>query len=81
MIYELAGLRTNKDTTVVFVCPQCLIVPNLAFGSQNADQLVRVLMCPKCGRVLAEWTTVQERDNELSAFAKKVQIGSGCASR
>lgn len=74
MIYELAGLKTNKDKTIVFVCPKCRIVPDQAFGAQNADQLVRVLMCSKCGRVLAEWATIEERDKELSAFAHKVQI-------
>lgn len=81
MIYELTGMRTDRDTTVIFVCPRCLIVPDQAFGSQNTDQLVRVLICPKCGHVLAEWATIEERDKELSDFSKKVQITSGCASR
>jgi hypothetical protein len=32
------------------------------YGIQNKDELVYVLMCEKCGKVLGEWPTVEEPD-------------------
>lgn len=72
MIYELAGVQ-HDDKTVVFICPQCLVVPNQALGAQNREQLVYAWICPVCNRTLAEWVELEERENELRAFAAKVQ--------
>jgi len=73
MIDGLAGFPTDKGT-VVFVCGKCRMPPMQAFGAQNKDQLVHLLICPKCQRTLGEWSTIQERENELRDFAKKVEI-------
>jgi hypothetical protein len=43
-------------------------------GAQNKDQLAYVLMCAKCGRVVGEWTSVEEREKELREFAGKVKL-------
>jgi len=73
MIDGLKGLPTAKNT-VVFVCAKCGIPPENAFGSQNKDQLVYLLICPKCQKTLGEWLTVQNREEEFRAFARKVEI-------
>jgi hypothetical protein len=74
MIHELAGIK-KSDTIVVFVCPTCKTPPQEAFGAQNKDQLVYLWICEKCGgRVLAEWLTIEDKDNDLRVFAKHVKI-------
>jgi hypothetical protein len=73
MIDGLAGVKNDKGT-VVFVCSKCRTFPDQAYGAQNKDQLAYILMCPKCGRIFGEWTTIEERDNELREFAKRVRL-------
>ena len=72
MIDGLTGFPTEKGT-VVFVCGKCGIPPENAFGAQNKDQLVYLLICPRCQKTLGEWLTVQDRENELRDFAKKLK--------
>jgi transcription initiation factor IIE alpha subunit len=78
MIYKVGGIQRN-DKTVVFVCPECLVVPDQAYGAQNKEQLVHIWICPKCNQVLAEWETTEQRDAELTDLAKKVEIQAGGA--
>lgn len=73
MIDGLMGLPTSKGT-VIFVCGKCLLPPEQAFGAQNKNQLVYLLVCGKCQRILGEWASTQERDDELRAFATKVEL-------
>lgn len=63
-----------KNGRVTFVCSKCGSIPENAYGAQNRDQLVYMLVCSnlKCNRVLGEWVTAAERDEELRAFAKRV---------
>ena len=73
MIDGLAGVKNYKGT-VVFVCSQCGVAPDQAYGAQNMDQLAYMLVCPKCTRILGEWATIEERDRELRDFAKRVKL-------
>jgi hypothetical protein len=73
MIDGLMGHPTANNT-IVFVCGNCGIPPENAFGSQNKDQLVYLLNCPKCQKTLGEWVTIQNQEEELRAFARKVEI-------
>ena len=73
MIDGLMGIKTNTGT-VVFVCGKCGIPPENMYGAQNKDQLAYVLMCAKCGRVVGEWTSTEEREKELRDFAGKVKL-------
>jgi hypothetical protein len=73
MIDGLMGLPTSKGP-VVFVCRTCGVPPEHAFGAQNKAQLVYLLICPKCQKILGEWLTIQNREDELRDFATKVEI-------
>ena len=73
MIDGLAGIKNYKGT-VIFVCSRCGVAPDEAHGAQNTDQLVYILICPKCTRILGEWATLEERDTELREFAKTVKL-------
>ena len=73
MIHELAGIKSGEK--VIFVCPGCGRPPEEAYGAQNTDQLVYVWMCWRCGgKTLAEWLTIEERDQQLLEFAHRVKI-------
>jgi hypothetical protein len=73
MIDGLMGVKTDKGT-VVFVCAKCGRYPDNMYGTQNKAELVYVLMCEKCGKVVGEWATVEQREEELRAFAAKVKL-------
>jgi hypothetical protein len=73
MVDGLGGVKNDKGT-VVFVCGKCGSFPEQAYGAQNTDQLVHILMCTKHGRVFGEWATIEARDNELREFAKRVKL-------
>jgi predicted nucleic-acid-binding Zn-ribbon protein len=36
--------------------------------------MVYLMLCPKCGCVLAEWDSLEARGKELSEFAKKLKL-------
>jgi predicted RNA-binding Zn-ribbon protein involved in translation (DUF1610 family) len=73
MIDGLAGVK-NKNETVVFVCGECGVIAEQAYGAQNKDQLAYLLICPKCGTILGEWTSTAARETELREFAKTVKL-------
>lgn len=73
MIDGLAGVK-NSAGTIVFVCSKCRTYPDHAYGAPNADQLVYMLVCSKCGRTLAEWVSTEARDKELREFARGVEL-------
>ena len=73
MIDGLAGVK-NSAGTIVFVCSKCRTYPDHAYGAPNADQLVYMLVCSKCGRTLGEWISAEEREKELREFAKRVEL-------
>ena len=66
------GVKTTKGT-VVFVCAKDGTCPDNMYGATDKAELVYVLMCSKCGRVLGEWMTIEDREKELRAFAEKVK--------
>ena len=72
MIDGLAGVK-NSSGTIVFVCSKCRTYPDHAYGAPNKDQLVYMLVCPKCGRTLGEWVSIEAREKELREFAKRVE--------
>jgi hypothetical protein len=57
---------------LVFSCPKCGRPASPAYGSQNHDQLVYLLLCVNCPDTLAEWTTREEREKELRELAAKI---------
>lgn len=73
MIYKLSGLKNPDSSTVTLVCPECRVVPNKAFGRHDKAELVRTLVCPKCQKILAEWITVADMNQELADFEKEIR--------
>jgi hypothetical protein len=69
MIEGLKGSPTDSGT-IIFMCVKCKVRPENAFGARDKDQLVYVLICPNCSRILGEWASVEERDSELREVAK-----------
>lgn len=72
MIDGLAGLPTTKGT-VIFVCRTCFVPPEWGLGS-NEGHLIHLFVCPRCQKFLGEWSSIQERDQELADLAQKVEI-------
>jgi len=73
MIDGLAGVK-NSAATIVFVCFKCRTYPDHAYGALGEAQLVYMLVCPKCGRTLGEWISIEEREKELREFTKRVEL-------
>ncbi len=69
-IYNLTA--TKIGGRLVFSCPKCKLPATPAYGAQNRDQLVYLLLCPKCPDILGEWTTREERDSELRGLVAKL---------
>jgi hypothetical protein len=72
MIDGLMGLPSSKGT-VIFVCGKCGVLPEHAFGADDKKRLVHLLVCPKCLKLLGEWTSPEERTAELKDFSTKVE--------
>jgi hypothetical protein len=70
----LDGVLISKTDsgTGIFMCQKCREVLQEAFGAQNKDELVYVLMCPSCMHIAGQWLTAAERDMELREHAKRV---------
>jgi hypothetical protein len=77
MIDALRAVPTDKGR-VIFVCGKCGAVPHSAYGAQNKDDLAYLLVCSneKCAYVLGQWTTTEEKEQELRAFAKRAATQS-----
>ncbi len=73
MIDGLAGVK-NSVGRIVFVRSKCRTYPDDAYGAPNAEQLVYLLVCSKCGRTLGEWISIEERQRELRDFARRVEL-------
>ena len=69
-IYNLTVKKIGNR--FVFSCPKCDIPAISAYGAQNKDQLVYVLLCGKCFETLAEWMTREEGDTELKELIAKL---------
>lgn len=67
---NLTALR-NPQGKIMFISECCKLPPQSAFGAANKDQLVHMLVCPKCQRIVGEWITLEERDGELKKFAER----------
>jgi hypothetical protein len=50
---HLSGM-TARNGLLIFVCSTCKEPPNFTFGAQASGELVYLMICPKCGLVLAE---------------------------
>jgi transcription initiation factor IIE alpha subunit len=63
-----------RNGTLVFVCSTCKVPPNFSFGARASGEMVYLMLCPKCGCVLAEWDSLEARSSELCDFAKKLKV-------
>lgn len=70
-IERLAAIRT--DAGVKFLCPDCKVQATQAHGAQNKDELAYLIICSKCGNILGQWTTAEQRDAELKSLAEKAK--------
>ncbi len=70
-IYNLSAIK--RASGIVFACPKCKVAATSAYGAQNRDQLAYLLICEKCGDILAEWASPDVRDGELKELARKIQ--------
>ncbi len=69
-IYNLTAMKIGGR--FIFSCPKCKLPATPAYGAQNRDQLVYLLLCLSCPDTLAEWPTQEERDSELRVLAGTV---------
>jgi hypothetical protein len=65
---HLSGMKARNGTTL-FTCSTCKTAPTFTFGVQDNGEFVHVMLCPMCGIVLGEWSSIQARDDELRALA------------
>ena len=70
---HLCGMKA-RNGTLIFVCSTCKEPPNFTFGAQDKGELVYLMICPKCGLVLAEWESLEARHRELSEFGQKLRM-------
>jgi DNA-directed RNA polymerase subunit RPC12/RpoP len=61
----------TKSGTMIFICSNCGAEAQPGLGDQNKSGLVHVLRCPKCKGILGQWKSMNEKEEELRAFAKK----------
>jgi hypothetical protein len=73
VIDGLGGVR-NSAGIIVFVSSKCRAFPDHAYGALDEAQLVYMLVCPKCGRTVGEWISIEEREKELREFTKRVEL-------
>ena len=69
---HLSGMKA-RNGTLIFVCSTCKVPPNFTFGADEKGELVYLMLCPKCGLVLAEWDSLDARHRQLSEFAKTLR--------
>jgi hypothetical protein len=69
---HLSGMKA-RNGTLIFVCSTCKEPPNFTFGAHANGELVYLMICPKCGLVLAEWGSLEARHRELSEFGQKLR--------
>lgn len=70
---HLSGMKA-RNGTAIFVCSTCKVPPHFTFGAHDKGELVYLMLCPKCGIVLAEWDSLEARGRELSEFAKTLIV-------
>ena len=63
-----------RNGTLIFICSTCKVPPNFTFGTRDKDELVYLMLCPKCGVVLGEWASLEARDSELREFARALKL-------
>jgi hypothetical protein len=49
---HLSGMKA-RNGTLIFVCSSCKTPPNFTFGARDKGELALLMLCPKCGIVLA----------------------------
>jgi hypothetical protein len=69
---HLSGMKARNGTTL-FACSTCKTAPTFTFGAQDNGELAHVMLCPKCGIVLGEWSFIEARDDELRSLATSLQ--------
>ena len=69
---HLSGMKA-RNGTIIFICSTCKVPSIFTFGAKDDGVLVYMMLCQKCGIVLAEWNSLEERGNELSEFAKSLK--------
>ena len=70
---HLSGMKA-RNGTLIFVCSTCKEPPIFTFGAHTNGALVYLMICPKCGLVLAEWDSLESRRSELTEFAQKLRM-------
>ena len=58
MEQHLSGMKARNGTTL-FACITCKTAPTFTFGAQDNCEAVHVMLCPKCGIVLGEWSSIE----------------------
>ena len=60
------------DGSIVLQCQNCHVQLHDAEGLQGKDQGKYLLICPKCGLIRGEWTTLESKQEELAGLANKL---------
>lgn len=66
-IDQLTAMKSNGG--VRFICTKCQLPGMAALGATGKGELLHLLICPRCNTTMGEWLTIQEREEELKAFA------------
>ena len=64
---HLSGMKARNGITL-FACITCKTAPTFTFGAQDNCEAVHGMLCPKCGIVLGEWSSIETRDDELGSL-------------
>jgi|HubBroStandDraft_4_1064222.scaffolds.fasta_scaffold33055_1 hypothetical protein len=70
---HLSGIKA-RNGTMLFACSTCKTAPTFTFGAQDNGELVHLMLCPECGIVLGEWSSIEARDDELRSLATSLQL-------
>jgi uncharacterized C2H2 Zn-finger protein len=62
----------TRSGTIILICSKCGAEAQPGFGDPNKSELVHILRCPKCKEILGQWNSMNEQQEELRGFAKKV---------
>jgi hypothetical protein len=74
MLEANIGVRIGKDGSAEFLCPKCGDLAKEKPGDRERDVTACILICCKCGAVLGEWLTREERETALKNLAGQADV-------